>query len=150
MEEVLRHEIGEAKRKFLKGLLWLFGVVTLGGIIYPFVKYLSPVEQASTAGGIQIAKADIPIGQARQIMYKGEPGLVIHKNEGDFIALSAVCTHLGCIVKWHPDHYEIRCPCHAGVFDVNGNVISGPPPKPLPRFPLTVERDKIIVGTALG
>jgi len=148
----MESEAGEkaigGKRKFLKGLLWFLGTVTIGAVIYPFVRYLSPVTQAASAAGVRVAKADIPVGQAAQIAYKGEPALVIHKQEGDFIALSAVCTHLGCIVKWHPDKYEIICPCHAGTFDVNGNVISGPPPRPLPVFPITVAGDMIVVGAA--
>ena len=148
MEGTVELKVNERKRKFLKGLLWFFGIATIGGVIYPFVRYLSPVEQTGAVGGLKIAKADIPIGQAMQIIYKGEPGLVIHKKDGDFIALSAVCTHLGCIAKWHPDKYKIICPCHVGIFDVNGNVLSGPPPKPLPRFPFIVEKDKIVVGTA--
>ena len=103
MEAAVERKVNERKRKFFKGLLWFFGIATVGGVIYPFMKYLSPVKQAGAVGGLEIAKADIPTGQAMQMIYKGEPGLVIHKKEGDFIALSAVCTHLGCIVKWHPD-----------------------------------------------
>lgn len=148
MEKVIEGGVGESRRKFLKGLLLVLGIGTVGGIIYPFVRYLSPVVQAGAGGGVQIAKADIPVGGAAQIVYKGQPGFVIHKKEGDFVALSAVCTHLGCIAKWYPDKYQIICPCHVGVFDVDGNVVSGPPPRPLPRLPLVVEGNKVIVGTA--
>ncbi len=48
-------------------------------------------------------------------------------------ALSATCTHLGCQVRWDADATKFRCPCHGGVFDVQGNVVAGPPPRPLDR-----------------
>lgn len=50
---------------------------------------------------------------------------------GEFLALSAVCTHLGCNVRWRPEDSRFACPCHAGFYDPNGDVISGPPPRPL-------------------
>lgn len=49
-------------------------------------------------------------------------------------ALSATCTHLGCQVRWDAATKNFRCPCHGGVFDTQGNVVSGPPPRPLDRI----------------
>lgn len=55
--------------------------------------------------------------------------------EGDgYRALSATCTHLGCRVSWQPGTNQFRCPCHGGVFDREGRVVSGPPPTPLRRL----------------
>jgi menaquinol-cytochrome c reductase iron-sulfur subunit len=48
-------------------------------------------------------------------------------------ALSATCTHLGCQVRWEPQTRKFLCPCHGGMFDPQGNVVSGPPPRPLDR-----------------
>ena len=53
---------------------------------------------------------------------------------GEIIALSAVCTHLGCNVRWRREQSRFACPCHAGFYDEQGNVISGPPPRPLRRL----------------
>jgi menaquinol-cytochrome c reductase iron-sulfur subunit len=49
-------------------------------------------------------------------------------------AMSATCTHLGCQVRWDASATKFRCPCHGGVFDVQGNVVEGPPPRPLDRI----------------
>lgn len=46
-------------------------------------------------------------------------------------ALSATCTHLGCQVGWHTESKTFICPCHGGVFNARGEVVSGPPPRPL-------------------
>jgi quinol---cytochrome c reductase iron-sulfur subunit, bacillus type len=46
-------------------------------------------------------------------------------------ALSATCTHLGCQVHWDTQAARFRCPCHGGVYDASGRVVSGPPPRPL-------------------
>jgi menaquinol-cytochrome c reductase iron-sulfur subunit len=54
--------------------------------------------------------------------------------DGDgFRALSATCTHLGCRVTWQPGARQFQCPCHGGVYDRAGRVVSGPPPSPLGR-----------------
>lgn len=56
---------------------------------------------------------------------------IIHSKEG-FFALSAVCTHLGCLTAWKPDLGIIACPCHGSKFNREGEKIAGPAPRPLP------------------
>jgi menaquinol-cytochrome c reductase iron-sulfur subunit len=64
---------------------------------------------------------------------------VLTENGQDFIAMSNICTHLGCRVRWIADKQGFYCPCHNGVFAKDGTVISGPPPRPLDRFETKVE-----------
>lgn len=54
-------------------------------------------------------------------------------------AFSATCTHLGCQVRWDADSTHFRCPCHGGVFDAQGQVVDGPPPRPLDRVDARVD-----------
>ena len=54
-------------------------------------------------------------------------------------AMSATCTHLGCQVRWDADATRFRCPCHGGVFDAQGNVVEGPPPRPLERIEARID-----------
>ena len=56
---------------------------------------------------------------------------LIHSQEG-FFAMSAVCTHLGCLTVWKPELGLIACPCHGSKFRRDGEKIEGPAPKPLP------------------
>jgi len=70
---------------------------------------------------------------------------VYTENGRDFVAMSNICTHLGCRVRWVDDRQEFFCPCHNGVFDKEGNVVSGPPPRPLDRFEVKVVNDQLMI-----
>jgi Rieske Fe-S protein len=56
-----------------------------------------------------------------------------------YIALDGTCTHLGCIVQWHGEEDHYVCPCHQGIFNHEGLVVSGPPPKPLRQLAVKTE-----------
>lgn len=59
--------------------------------------------------------------------------------DGDgYRAFSAICSHLGCRVSWNTDARQFHCPCHGGVYDREGRVVSGPPPQPLARVNVRV------------
>jgi cytochrome b6-f complex iron-sulfur subunit len=78
---------------------------------------------------------------------------VVRAPQGYFYAMSAVCTHLGCITAWKSAEGIIACPCHGSKFDREGNVIGGPAPRPLPRFAISLAgRDELVVdkGTVVG
>jgi len=65
---------------------------------------------------------------------------------GAVVVRSAVCTHLGCIVQWQKERGQFLCPCHAGLFGIDGRVLSGPPPKPLEAIPFTIADGVARVG----
>ena len=70
---------------------------------------------------------------------------VVTQNGRDYLALSNICTHLGCRVRWISDQNVFFCPCHNGVFDEVGAVVSGPPPKPLDQYELKIEGDQLFI-----
>jgi menaquinol-cytochrome c reductase iron-sulfur subunit len=70
---------------------------------------------------------------------------VLTDNGRDYIALSNICTHLGCRVRWINEQGEFFCPCHNGIFNKDGEVVSGPPPKPLNQYQVKVENDQIFI-----
>ncbi|HSB34942.1 MAG TPA: Rieske (2Fe-2S) protein, partial [Nitrospirota bacterium] len=93
-----------------------------------------------------ISKKELGAGEAKDIVFNNTPGVVINRPDKGYIALSRVCTHLGCLVEYQKEKNRLLCPCHAGTYDLAGGVTSGPPPKPLQQFPLKVEGDSIIIG----
>jgi cytochrome b6-f complex iron-sulfur subunit len=127
---------------FIKGGL----LVTLAGMVLPALNYVWPVTRRGPAGGLQeVGKLDdIPVGGAQKITLAGS-ALILLRTPNEVKAFSAVCTHLGCLVDWDGRKREIMCPCHAGTFDINGRVVSGPPPKPLPEHAVKVIDGKIFV-----
>ncbi len=70
---------------------------------------------------------------------------VLTEDGRNYIVMSNICTHLGCRVRWIAEKDQFFCPCHNGVFNKTGDVVSGPPPKPLNRFKVKVENDQIYV-----
>lgn len=70
---------------------------------------------------------------------------VLTENGQDFIAMSNICTHLGCRVRWIKDQDGFFCPCHNAIFAKDGSVVSGPPPGPLDRFEVKVEDGQLFV-----
>jgi cytochrome b6-f complex iron-sulfur subunit len=66
---------------------------------------------------------------------------IVRTKEGGFFAVTAVCTHLGCITKWNPEADQIQCPCHGSKFQRDGTVVQGPAPKPLPHYSIRLMPD---------
>jgi cytochrome b6-f complex iron-sulfur subunit len=68
--------------------------------------------------------------------------------DGGFLALHRECTHLGCTVPWVAAEDRFVCPCHASSFDITGDVLSPPAPRPLDVFPVRIENDIVKVDTS--
>lgn len=69
-------------------------------------------------------------------------------DETHFTAYSVHCTHLGCPVRWVSDASLFLCPCHGGVYYADGTVSAGPPPKPLPQYPVRVRDGQVEILTS--
>jgi cytochrome b6-f complex iron-sulfur subunit len=67
--------------------------------------------------------------------------------DGGFLAIHRECTHLGCTVPWVAAEDRFVCPCHASSFDITGDVLSPPAPRPLDLFPVRIENDIVKVDT---
>ena len=116
-------------------------------VVYPVFRfYLIPPSDKDTRGKVRIPLKDIAAGDAKFFEYNGSAAVLIMKQGGSLLALAAVCPHLGCIVQWEKTKQEFICPCHAGYFTADGEVISGPPPGPLTRLPFTVANGTVTVG----
>ncbi|HKS74792.1 MAG TPA: Rieske (2Fe-2S) protein [Terriglobales bacterium] len=73
---------------------------------------------------------------------------LLRVDEQQFKAFSVDCTHLGCPVRWLPTANLFMCPCHGGVFYADGQVASGPPPRPLTTYPVRVEDGQVQILTS--
>ena len=134
------------RRTMLKTSFGILGTTTLVSFLYPLGKFLSPLPSKAGGQKVIINKSEIPPGSAKEITFNNAPCIVIHRRVEGFIALSRECTHLGCLVGWDKYKNELVCPCHAGVFNVEGQVVSGPAPRPLKRIPIDAKAETITVG----
>jgi Rieske Fe-S protein len=105
-----------------------------------------------SGGGAPAKVADrLPAGEAVAFRYPGpdDRALAVRLPDGRLVGWSAVCTHLACAVLWRAEDGRLECPCHDGVFDpATGEVLAGPPPRPLPRVRLREDAGGIwAVGT---
>jgi quinol---cytochrome c reductase iron-sulfur subunit, bacillus type len=134
------------------GLIGISLAVPLGGYV---------VSPALKRRGLRWVDAgpvsDLPIGEPTQrdlvmtitdgymevAAVKGIWALRLATNE--VTVYSPICTHLGCGYRWEAGKKEFKCPCHGSVFDLNGNVIGGPAPRPLDRLPVKIENGHLLV-----
>jgi cytochrome b6-f complex iron-sulfur subunit len=138
--------VDEERRKFLGICLGGVAATAVVAVGYPVYRYLAPLHRENSAGKVVIPEQEVPAGGAKFFEYAGSTAVLVRKQGGDLVALSAVCTHLGCIVQWQKEKQDFLCPCHAGHYSLEGAVISGPPPKPLAKLPFTVANGAITVG----
>jgi cytochrome b6-f complex iron-sulfur subunit len=134
------------RRSFLKAVLAFLGATSVASFLYPLSRYLAPPASKENSRILVIEKRDIPLGDAKEIVFNGVPAVIVNRPGKGLIAVSRVCTHLGCLVQYDKESKTLLCPCHAGVYDLEGNTVSGPPPKPLPKLPLRVEGETIVIG----
>jgi cytochrome b6-f complex iron-sulfur subunit len=128
------------------------GIGYAAALGYPVYRYLaSPSEMALSATAVtEVTLKDaekLPAGSALMFKFGTAPAMLIHHQDGRWIALSAVCSHLGCTVQYEPQADRIHCACHGGVYDpYTGANVSGPPPKPLKLFKTSVNDTGVLVS----
>lgn len=120
---------GPTRRHVLASVL-MWGGVALGygiGAVH-FLRYLVPLGEKKGLRELFVGPVDqLAVGQSRQVKAPGGETYLMARTEDGFRVLSNVCPHLGCRVHWKPESQEFLCPCHMGIFDAEGNSVSGPP-----------------------
>ena len=136
------------RRRFVNVFLGGSLLGTLGSLLYPVIRFLIPPRQAeAVVKKMAAAKVgELAPNTAKLFKFGSSPALLINTAEGQLRALSAVCTHLTCTVGYESDTNTLYCPCHNGRFDLSGNVISGPPPRPLETYEIEVAGGDIFVS----
>ena len=146
----MAEHVGEkriTRRRFFLYAWAATALVLLGEGVGMLFKFLQPrVEEGAFGARISVGKVeDFPVGSVT--FFKQGQFYLAHL-EGGFLALYRVCPHLGCIVPWEEKQQRFWCPCHAAVFNVEGEVLAGPPPRPLDLFPVEIVEGEIAVDTS--
>jgi cytochrome b6-f complex iron-sulfur subunit len=137
-----------SRRDFLKWLSGGFlGLWALGGA-GALAAYLSSPNkgESSTERIVSIGRLDdLHVGEARLVRHGVEPFYVLRTEAMNVVAMSAVCTHMRCILNYDRERKGLACPCHDGRFDLNGNPLSGPPRRVLPRYEVSIRAGEVFV-----
>jgi len=149
-----------SRRAFLGFSTWIIGGILALGLFVPGLIYIvgpaftqAKKEEWVRLGSTQKVEPGTPTlftttieEQTGWITNEKELSVFVYtENNRDYIAMSNICTHLGCRVRWIANQEEFFCPCHNGVFDKEGNVVSGPPPRPLDQYEVKVEGNSIYI-----
>jgi Rieske Fe-S protein len=142
------------RRDFLIRIIESFCLVLGSGLILLSTSLYPSRTKKKTVQFFSVLDEDeLPRGGVKRVdfSYEREGGKIRAKaflvvsNVG-LIALSPVCSHLGCLVNWNNFKNEFLCPCHGGRYSKSGDVIAGPPPAPLMRLPLEIREGKVYIG----
>jgi len=130
----------------------LLGIPIIGAAILPALAKTKGVD--ASAGSISDFQVEQPKNVSVTITAKDgwitsqeDRGIwVVKHSESDYTVFNGRCVHLGCAYNWNPDRKEFMCPCHGGVYTINGRVVAGPPPRPLDTLPWKIQQGNLIVN----
>jgi menaquinol-cytochrome c reductase iron-sulfur subunit len=156
--EVSPAEIG--RRRFLTRLSIAMGSLAAAIVAFPSIGFLlglrKPTKIWRSVGKID----DFKIGSTVEVSFLDPSPLpwagvtaetaawLRRLDEQQFMVFAVDCTHLGCPVRWLPTADLFMCPCHGGVFYADGRVASGPPPRPLTKYPVRVQDGQVQILTS--
>lgn len=131
------------RRDFARYLVLASGAFAGGGALMSLWASLRRVE-----GGVPtpvVALDDIPVGGSHLAAYPTErdPAIFVRVDDATVLGFSQKCTHLGCVVFWSGGDQHFECPCHEGLFDLDGRPIAGPPERPLARIEVEIRNGTV-------
>jgi len=130
---------------------WLLGggiTASVASFFYPLLRFMNPpaVPEASVNEALAGKVQDLRPNTGRIVKFGSRPVLLIRVSETEWRAFSALCTHLDCTVQYQAQRRQIWCACHNGFYDLNGRVVSGPPPRPLEPYVVRVRGEEVIIA----
>jgi menaquinol-cytochrome c reductase iron-sulfur subunit len=149
-----------SRRDFLATLTWAIGALLGAGLGIPAVAYIigPALQREETQEWIELGsttKVELGTPTLFKAKVQRKTGWIVDEKQlsvylltedgRDFVAMSNICTHLGCRVRWIANQDVFFCPCHNGVFAKDGTVLEGPPPRPLDRFDVRVEKGTLFI-----
>jgi len=136
------------RRKFVSFLLGGGFLTTMGSIFIPIINFMIPpkVQEAVQSSVVAGKTGELTRNTGKTFRFGNKPGIIIHTESGEYVAFSAICTHLDCTVQYRNDFKHIWCACHNGHFDLTGKNIAGPPPRPLEAYKVDIRGEDIVVS----
>lgn len=138
------------RRSFLKQAWWIgIGAAALGEAAWILASFVKPRRLAPSNGEtLIIAGPSDHFAPGTVTAFPAGRFYLVRLADGGFLALHRQCTHLGCSVPWDEAAGRFACPCHASAFDVRGDVLAPPAPRPLDRFAVRIENGIVTVDVS--
>jgi cytochrome b6-f complex iron-sulfur subunit len=139
-----------SRRSFLNKLWVILGCLAFAEVVALILGFFHPRKTGEKAGD---SEGVLEAGSVDRFALNSVTAFVRGKfylarlEDGGFLALSRKCTHLGCTVPWSSKEMRFVCPCHASVYDIRGEVVSAPAPRPLDLHPVYIENNIVKVDT---
>ncbi|GIV02638.1 MAG: ubiquinol-cytochrome c reductase iron-sulfur subunit [Armatimonadetes bacterium] len=146
------------RRKLLGWLVSVINAVVAIVVLAPTAKLISAplITRRRRGQWVPALPDDLQMGETREATIELEVKdgyrtttrryvVYVHRNRNGLLCFDPSCTHLGCRVRFQDEKQRYFCPCHGGVFDSEGKVVSGPPPKPLVQHPVKSDGGQIYV-----
>ena len=139
----------QPRRSFL-GLAWLgIGFAALGEAAWIVASFLKPRPKALKGGStLVVAGPSDGFAPGSVTAFPAGKFYLVRLEDGGFLALHRQCTHLGCSVPWDEAAGRFACPCHASAFDLRGDVLAPPAPRPLDLFAVRIENGIVKVDVS--
>lgn len=147
MEQATAANSKTSRRHFLDIILGASALAWIASVAYPIIRYLKPLPQTGPTGPTRLTRDEASKLEQNRFVIVPVSGqrVIVMQSQDQLFAFSAKCTHEGCTVTYQPGQSVIWCPCHDGRFDMNGRVLSGPPPEPLTKYAAQRQPDGGIV-----
>ncbi len=137
---------GNARRRFLLKAAWSGIAAVLLASAAAFARFFYPRVLFEPPTRVKVGKPSEFLPGTVDTRFKDKHGVWIVRNEGNrIIAISTVCTHLGCTPNWIESRNKFKCPCHGSGFLRNGVNVEGPAPRPLDRYKIALGDDEQIL-----
>ena len=143
-----------ARRKLLRWFGWTTLLVLLAEMAAGFLPFFWPRRTGSFGGRVAAGSVnDYKVGEVKKVV---EGKFFISRVPEGFLALWQKCPHLGCSVPWQENQQSedrvaatgrFNCPCHGSIYDRYGQIITGPAPRPMDMFPITIQDGRLFVET---
>jgi len=138
----------KSRRTMLSAVLGGGFLTTMASFLYPVFQFLNPPKVTEAAVNETIAgkTGDLKPNMGKIVKFGAKPALLVRLSDTEWRAFSAVCTHLNCTVQYRDTTQQIWCACHNGTYDLNGRVVSGPPPNPLEEYAVNVRGEEVVIS----
>ncbi len=133
------------RREFARYLVAGAGALALGNVGLAAWTQLRTINEGEPRAIVDAASVEVGGTQLFRYPTDADPAVLLRISDTEVVAFSQKCTHLGCVVYYEADEHRWHCPCHEGNFDAEtGDVISGPPLRPLGRIDVETRDDGMI------